>query len=578
MISSDDYLVQWLVDTGLVDQSGVDAATAVAASERQGIGEAFVTAGVISAQAVAIARAGLCECSFVDLTHYDIDINHASLIPRSAAESLGIFTLFVIDGIATVGMIDPLNLQAVDQARAALKAEIEPVLCIPEQLQTLISKAYRLVSTSGTRHRKLDSVPDELVTDDEPIVAAVNQIIASALEDDASDVHVSPTEHEIQLRYRIDGHLQTRQGPPLSAHAALVQRLKVMAKLDLTQTRRPQDGKFRFDHNQQRCDVRLSTIPTVCGENVVMRLLRPHGAILDFEALGIPHEAVTSIHDILAHPHGMLLVTGPTGSGKTSTLYTAVKKLNTPDRNIVTIEDPVEIRMHGVRQVQTMADIGFTFAAALRSILRQDPDVILLGEVRDTETALISTQASLTGHLVLSTLHTNDAAGSIARLKDLGVPPFVINSALLGVMAQRLVRRLCKECAVPHTPDESLLARFGLTDAGEFKRGAGCAACGASGYRGRVGMYELFCLDKRSSELIEHGATTQELAAYLFPQSGPAPGSYGPMWSDGVKKARLGITSLEEIGRAVATVDLDTCTNETATSETAATLPRKEAA
>lgn len=558
MISSDNYLVQWLLDTGVVDQSGVDSATAVAASDRLDIGKAFVAAGVLSDREVAIARAGLCECPFVDLEHYEISINHASLIPRSAAETHGIFTLFVIEGVATVGMVDPLNLKAIDQARASLKAEIEPVLCIPEQVHALIAKAYSLISTTGgTRREQREKIADDLVTGEEPIVAAVNQIIAGALEDDASDVHISPTEHDIQLRYRIDGHLQTRQGPPLSAHPALVQRLKVMAKLDLTQTRRPQDGKFRFDHHNHRCEVRLSTIPTVCGENVVMRLLRPHGAILDFEALGIPAPAVASLHDILAHPHGMLLVTGPTGSGKTSTLYTAVKRLNTPDRNIVTIEDPVEIRMHGVRQVQTMADIGLTFAAALRSILRQDPDVVLLGEVRDAETALISTQASLTGHLVLSTLHTNDAAGSVARLKDLGVPPFVINSALLAVIAQRLVRRLCRECSRQHTPEATLLRRFGLKDGGEFRRGAGCAACSTSGYRGRVGIYELFRMDARAASMIDSGATTQELNAYMFSRSRPPIGSYGPMWLDGVTKARMGITSLEEVGRAIASVDVD---------------------
>ncbi|MCA9294028.1 MAG: type II/IV secretion system protein [Phycisphaerales bacterium] len=558
MISSDDYLVQWLLDTGMVDQAGVDSATAVAASDRLGIGEAFVAAGVLSDRDVAVARAGLCECPFVDLEHYEISINNASLIPRSAAETLGVFTLFVIDGVATVGMTDPLNLKAIDQARASLKAEIEPVLCIPGQLQELIAKAYSLVSTSsGARREPREHISDDLVTGEEPIVAAVNHIIASALEDDASDVHISPTEHEIQLRYRIDGHLQGRQGPPLSAHPAIVQRLKVMAKLDLTQTRRPQDGKFRFEHHNHRCEVRLSTIPTVCGENVVMRLLRPHGAILDFDTLGIPTQAVQSLNDILTHPHGMLLVTGPTGSGKTSTLYTAVKRLNTPDRNVVTIEDPVEIRMHGVRQVQTNADIGLTFAAALRSILRQDPDVVLLGEVRDAETALISTQASLTGHLVLSTLHTNDAAGSIARLKDLGVPPFVINSALLAVIAQRLVRRLCKDCSRPHTPDETLLRRFGLKDGGEFRRGAGCAACGTSGYRGRIGIYELFRMDSQAAAMIDNDATTQELNAYMFSRSNMPKGSYGPMWLDGVTKARMGITSLEEVGHAVASVDVE---------------------
>lgn len=553
MIGSDDLLIRCLVEEGVVGEDAARAAALRARESGRGLEETLIDDGAVNSKQIALARAVLSECPFVDLDRYDIDIQNASLLPRGVAEKHLVFPLFAMDGVITVGMTDSMNLRAIDQLRQILKVELDTVLCEREALGALIRKAYSLVSgrESGepTRARHTDA---ELTTGDEPIVAAVNQILLDAVTQSASDVHISPTERELQIRYRIDGELQDRQGPSMSAHAGVVQRLKVMAGLDLTQTRRPQDGKFRFERGSVQVDVRLSTLPTVCGENVVMRLLRPHSEILDFAELGMPEEVASRIESLIDRPYGMLLVTGPTGSGKTSTLYTAIKKLNTPDRNIITIEDPVEIRMHGVRQVQANAEIGLSFANALRSILRQDPDVVLVGEIRDQETAMIALQAALTGHMVLSTLHTNDAAGAIARLKDLGVPAFVVNSAVLGVIAQRLVRRVCADCAAPAAPDARLLARFGIHAAdGQWLTGKGCARCGGSGFRGRVGVYELLPLEPEICAAIERGVSTKDLAR-IATESGMK-----PMWRDGLDKARQGLTTLEEVSKAVAGAELD---------------------
>jgi len=290
-----------------------------------------------------------------------------------------------------------------------------------------------------------------------PIVDAVNTIIIDAIRLGASDIHLNPDHSVLRIRLRIDGRLQTRQGPSLSMYPKIVQRLKVMGNLDLTQTRRPQDGKFRFTHGSDTFDIRMSLVPTVGGENVVLRLLSGSGRVASLDELGMREEMRNRMQPLINQPYGMFLVTGPTGSGKTTTLYSILSLLNSSERNVITIEDPVEIRMPMIRQIQVNHEIGLTFAGALRSVLRQDPDIILVGEIRDEETAEIALQASLTGHLVLATLHTNDAAGAIARLLDLDQAPYVINAAVIGVLAQRLVRRVCESCSEIDSPDPHLL-------------------------------------------------------------------------------------------------------------------------
>lgn len=551
MRDAGNFLVRSLLAEKMISEIDVQRANESAAAKGIDPVDALVTLGIISSRRIAIERAKICEYPFVDLTHYDVDFHNTRLMPRSVAEKLVVYPLFCFEGVSTVAMLDPLNLQAIDQVRQVLKGEIDPVICDSEQLRALIARAYSLSAANVTSGTAGDEQA-ERTTGEEPIVAAVNQILAGAVDLGASDIHINPDENELLLRYRVDGVLQTLQGPQKSAHASIVQRLKVLAQLDLTQTRRPQDGKFRFHpRSGPPVDVRLSIIPTLHGENVVMRLLRSARSIGAVRDLLMPDAMMRHYEDLIAKPNGMILVTGPTGSGKTTTLFAALSQLNSPTRNIMTIEDPVEIRLPLVRQVQVNAEIGLTFAATLRSILRQDPDIVLVGEIRDNETAKIAAQAALTGHLVLSTLHTNDAIGTIARLRDFEVPAFAITNALLAAIAQRLVRRVCDACAESEVPEPQLMAELGLTNAMAIglRRGCGCVKCGQTGFRGRVGVYEMLRMTSGVQQIVERNGSRTEIAAVA------ASDGFRPMWRDGVDKACRGITALSEAARLRTVVD-----------------------
>jgi type IV pilus assembly protein PilB len=558
----DDFVIASMVEEGLLDAAAAALAQRTATEKRVGVCDVLVERGLVTEKAVAVARAGICEVPYVDITHYQVDLKNTGRLSRATAEALCALPLFVIDGVATVGMADPMDLRGVDQLRAVLKLEIEPVLCEVKALQALIDRVYSMSGGSEAAVQAAEPAVS-LTTGKEPVVAAVNQIITQAVERGASDVHIGPDENRLHLRYRVDGGLQVAQGPPLSLHSGIVQRLKVMANLDLTQTRRPQDGKFRFTattvHGARSVDIRLSLIPTVCGENVVMRLLTNASSIKDFPELGLVPAHVEVMEDLLRQPNGMILVTGPTGSGKTTTLYAALSKLNSPERNVVTIEDPVEIRVPMIRQVQTNAEIGLTFAGALRSILRQDPDVVLVGEIRDEETARIAMQAALTGHLVLSSLHTNDAPGAIPRLLDFHCPTFAIGSALLGVVAQRLARRVCNDCTAKGVPSDAQRKRFNLKGDEQFASGAGCARCVGTGYKGRVGLYEVLRIGPGVQAALEGGDAMKIRRAAIA-------SGMRPMWMDGLDKARLGMTTLDEVARiaAIAAIDEQNATNTTA--------------
>jgi type IV pilus assembly protein PilB len=550
VIGHDDFVLAALIEEGLATREAVDAARKAAAQGDRTPTQILGEQNVVTPRTIALVRAQVAEYPFVDPAQFDVNFANTKLLSRATAESLAAFPLFLLGDIATIGMANPLDLKAVDQLRSILKVDVEPVLVEASALQNLIERAYALTAGSRAGQVRPQAVAAEqsLTTGKEPVVAAVNQIIAQGVDLGASDIHISPDEHDLHLRYRVDGTLQAFKGPQLEMHSGLVQRLKVMADLDLTQTRRPQDGKFRFNHTNRSVDIRLSLIPTVCGENVVMRVLASSAGIRGFAELGFPTSETAYFEDLIEAPYGMILVTGPTGSGKTTTLYTALKRLNTPDRNIMTIEDPVEIRMPLMRQVQVNPEIGMTFAGALRSILRQDPDVVFVGEIRDEETARISVQAALTGHLVLSSLHTNDAAGAIPRLRDLGVPPFAINASVLCVIAQRLVKRVCPECAQPYAPEKSLLDKFNIApnSGARFVHGVGCGRCGNQGHRGRVGIYEVLRLTPGVRKLVEKLAPAAEIRREAIREG------MKEMWVDGLNKATLGITALDEIGRVVA--------------------------
>lgn len=550
MLNATEFIIQTLIEDQKMTHADAEKLRAYITEHEVPFDEGMMRLNLASARDVAIAKSMICEYPFLEIDHFDVDIRNSRRLSKSIAERLRVFPLMVLGDIATVAMEDPLDLQAIDELRQVLRKQIDPVVVDALKLRSLIVRAYTLDSGGG--HETVVIGDDiEVSNEQEPIVAAVNQILYSAAEFGASDIHLNPDEKQLHLRYRIDGVLQPNRGPDKSMHDSMIQRLKVMANLDVTQTRRPQDGKFRFKHKGSAIDVRLSLLPTIHGENAVMRLLSSASTIGEVSDLGMPADVTKSFGEMITKPHGIILVTGPTGSGKTTTLYTALNHINKPERNIMTIEDPVEIRLPLIRQVQAIPEIGLTFASALRSMLRQDPDVILVGEIRDEETAKIAVQAALTGHLVFSTLHTNDSVGAVPRLLEFGVPAFAINNALLGVIAQRLVRRVCEHCAEPEIPDQDLLRSFGIdpNSGASFVKGDGCPKCMSMGYKGRVGVYELFRMTTPIKKLIESSASSTEIADEAMR------GGMRSMLMNGIEKAMLGQTTLEELKKLHATVD-----------------------
>ena len=548
MFETGEYVLRSLIEEGRLSSEDAARAEDAARTSGRSVEEVVVELGFVTSRQLALAKSLICEYPFVDLDAFEPQIDHSRLLQRDFAETHKVFPLFVFGEVATVAMLDPFHLPAIDGLSQALRKEIDPVIADEESLRSLIKRAYSLSGVRGADSavELPEEGADSLVT--EPIVAAVNQILDAAVRAGASDVHLSPDENELHLRFRIDGALESQQGPDRSTHAALVQRLKVMSDLDVTQTRKPQDGKFRYAHDSGPVDVRLSLLPTIHGENVVLRLLRPGREIGTLTDLGMPEGVLRRFEGMVSQPHGMVLVTGPTGSGKTTTLYTALARLNTPDRNVMTIEDPVEIRLPWIRQIQVNPGVGLTFASALRSILRQDPDVVLVGEIRDEETARIAVQASLTGHLVFATLHTNDSVGSLARLRDFEIEPFAVNSALLGTVAQRLVRRVCSACAERYTPTPVELDSLGITprDGDGFLRPVGCGKCRNSGYAGRVGVYEIMEMTSGIQDMLEHGESIRAIRGLTVSEG------MQPLLGHGIELFREGRTSLEELAKLVA--------------------------
>ncbi|MFG0242333.1 MAG: GspE/PulE family protein [Phycisphaerales bacterium JB054] len=547
MTQGNDFVIAAMLEEGLIGREQLEAGTRYAEEHGLTLPEAMVVLGVVSRRQIAICMAEIFECPFVDLDAFEVNIRNTQLLAQTSAERLMAFPLFDLGDIVTVGMADPLDLHAVDQLRRLLKAEVDPVLCDLQALTELIARSYSLTAggmdaDSAEIGRAAGSKAGE-----SPEAAAIGRILEQAAREGASGIHIGPDEHDLHLRFRIDGRLIERPVPSGAHHADLVRRLKTMASLDPAQTRRPQEGKFRFTRDGEPLDVRVSLMPTIHGENIVMRLLSSETSIRGLRELGIAGDTTEQVEAAIARPHGLFLVTGPTGSGKSTTLYAALKRLNTPDRNVMTIEDPVEVRVPMARQLQVSPEIGLTFAGALRSVLRQDPDVVLVGEIRDAETARAACQAALTGHMVLSSLHTDDATDAIERLRGMGCPPFAINASLIGVLAQRLLRSVCASCAKPDEPDPSLLRLFRLEqDRTGLVRGTGCGRCMSTGYRGRIPANELFLMDATMRELIDGDA-----AAATVREAAIGAGMR-PMWRDGLEKARMGFTTLEEVSRALA--------------------------
>jgi general secretion pathway protein E len=433
---------------------------------------------------------------------------------------------------------------------------VAPRLGIPSEIEYALEQLFeaRPGANSGgdadiVAAQYLDDVEQlKELAGEAPVIKLVNQLIHKAAECGASDIHIEPFEGQLKVRYRVDGMLREVDAPPMQSAAAVISRVKIMANLNIAERRLAQDGRFKQRVRGVEYDLRVSTVPTMYGESVVMRLLQRDAVAMDFESLGFNEAQLKTMHDVLATPHGILLVTGPTGSGKSTTLYAALTHLNQPERMIITVEDPVEYNIRGINQMQVKPQIGLTFANALRSIVRQDPDVIMIGEMRDTETAQIAVQSALTGHLVLSTLHTNDAAGSVMRLLDMGVQDYLLTSAVTAIQAQRLVRTLCSECREAYTPIDEVVERWGLDRFAEdgditLYRPVGCEHCGSTGYSGRLAILEILMMSREIRELVLKRCDVGDIARLAAAQG------MVTMRDDGLQKAVAGLTTIEEVLR-----------------------------
>jgi type IV pilus assembly protein PilB len=549
-----------LIDEGLLTEAQLDAALAEQVNSGKPLGRLLIEQGTISETELVRTLARQVGLEFVDLGDWTIDGSVASLVPESLARRYQAIPIGWEDGKLVVAMADPSNVFAVDDIRALAGADVRSVVATASQIIETIEQFFRV---DGEVDELVQAATDEAdedvelsnlseVVEDAPIVKFVNLLVNQAVNDRASDIHVEPTESDLRIRFRIDGVLHEVMRSPRSIQAGVISRLKVMADINIAERRVPQDGRITMKVNGRSIDLRVATLPTVYGEKVVMRILDKGQAVLRLEDLGFLPESLSRFETSYRKPYGTILVTGPTGSGKSTTLYATLNLLNEPHRNIITVEDPVEYRLPGINQVQVHNKAGLTFAGALRSILRADPDIVLVGEIRDKETAIIGIEAALTGHLVLSTLHTNDAASTPMRLVEMGVEPFLVTSALDAVVAQRLARKLCDKCKEPYQPSEAELVQAGwpMEDLSHDEwptlyRAIGCTACGRTGYRGRFGVHEVMLLSEEIERLIIERRSTEDIQKVAIMQG------MINLRDDGLRKVGMGQTSLEEIFRVV---------------------------
>ena len=548
-----------LLDEGIVTEGQLMAALDEQAIRGESLGRVLVEIGMLSEAQLVRALANQVGMEFIELADYPIDRNAVALVPASLCRRYTVLPIALLDGALVLAMADPGNVLAVDDARTLSGLPVRTVVATHDDLATAIDRFCRaddeiddLASAFEETQAEADlSQVGDVVEDDAPIVRFVNLLITQAIQDRASDIHIEPAETDLRVRYRIDGVLHEMQRSPKQIQSGVISRLKIMSDIDIAERRKPQDGRMSVTHNGRKIDLRVATLPTVWGEKVVMRILDNSTASLDLRDLSFLEENYLKYNESYSKPYGMILVTGPTGSGKSTTLYATLNAVSRPEINVITVEDPVEYRLAGINQVQVNPKAGLTFAGALRSILRSDPDVVLLGEIRDHETAQIAIEAALTGHLVLSTLHTNDAPSAVTRLIEMGIEPFLVGSALDCVVAQRLARRLCTKCKEPYTPSEIELiaARFPWNPGEEIPtifRPAGCAACSRTGYKGRMAIHEVM----RVTEDIERHAVAHSSSSDIA-RTAREQGMI-TLRDDGWTKVLLGDTSIEEILRVVA--------------------------
>jgi general secretion pathway protein E len=551
-----------LLQRGLLTTADLDRALLEQRASGERLDQVLIRLGIVDRPSVLDAVGEQLHMPVVDLESLTIDPAVLALLPAKLVYKQKCVPISRHNGTLTVATSDPFELSAADELRLITGCSIELVLADENELHKFIRVHYGVGGDTleslgaGLSDLPADATGDELEQAQEAsVIKLVNDLLIEAVSERATDVHIEPYERELIVRYRIDGVLQRANVPPtISRFAqAIISRLKIMANLNIAEKRRPQDGRISFrariqgSSNVQEFDLRVSVIPMVAGEGVVLRVLSKSAVLMTLDHLGMPPGIRDAWDKLINRPHGILLVTGPTGSGKSTTLYASLNRIVSDEVKVITIEDPVEYNVPGVNQIQVNSQVELSFAAGLRAVLRHDPDVVMIGEIRDKETAETAVQASLTGHLVFSTLHTNDSAGATTRLLDMGVEPFLVSSSVEGIMAQRLVRRVCPQCSQPHVPDPSEVPDSFILNPGETHMlGAGCRNCRQTGYRGRIGVYELLALDDRLREMIMHREPSTVIAA-----DAAARGKLSSLLQDGYTKVRAGATTIAEVLRAV---------------------------
>ncbi|MCA1036407.1 MULTISPECIES: GspE/PulE family protein [Bacillaceae] len=537
-----------LVDSGLISEEQLQQALTEKHKDQR-IGDALLQRGYITEQQLIEVLEFQLGIPHVSLYRYPFDVKLFSMVPKDLAKRNLIIPLKKEGEKLFVAMADPMDFYTIDDLRLSTGFHVEAAIATKDDILRAINKYYDmdegfeelLDASPGTKELQDDKIADE----DSPIVRLVNQILGNAASMKASDVHIDPQETKVAVRYRIDGVLRTERVLPKHMQSVLTARIKIMANLDITEHRVPQDGRIKINLDFHPIDLRISTLPTVYGEKIVMRLLDLGSSLNDMNKLGFNKLNLNRFTSMINKPTGIVLLTGPTGSGKSSTLYAALNQLNSEEVNIITVEDPVEYQLEGINQIQVNSNVGMTFAKGLRAILRQDPNIIMVGEIRDKETVEVAIRASLTGHLVLSTLHTNDSLGSITRLLDMGVEPFLVASSLSGIVAQRLVRRVCRDCEEIQAPTKreiEIFARRGMK-VETIKRGRGCSSCNMTGYKGRIAIHEVLVIDDEMRRVIMNGESFSRLRELAIKNKTIF------LIDDGLLKVKQGITTTEEVLR-----------------------------
>ena len=549
MTSNDEYVVQLLVERGFLTAEQVEAASGSMRAENETVLDVLVSGGTIGEDEVLGTVADQFGLKYCHVNAEAINADIVKEIPADIARKYGVVPVVADEDSITVALSDPMGYDAIDSLRYVLHGrDVEAVISPRSEVQAAMAKLYVSEESADVQTRdEFAGLEDgEASGDDAPVIKLATMLITTAIKMKASDIHLEPMEKEFRVRYRIDGALRKMDSPPKRLQQAIISRIKIMSKMKISEKRIPQDGRIQISVGGKDLDLRVNSVPTNHGESIVMRVLDKSNLSLGLPQLGFLTDDQATFERLIKLPDGVVLVTGPTGSGKTTTLYACLGQINTPDKKLITVEDPVEYQMSGINQVQVNKDVGLDFSAALRSILRQAPNIVMIGEIRDDETADIAMEAALTGHLVFSTLHTNDAPSAVTRLLDIGVKPFLVASALRAAMAQRLVRAICEKCREAYTPTEreiKMLGAFAKTMPEKMFHGAGCDRCGKSGYKGRKGIFEIFKVDDTIQRLIfDHAPAT------LLRQRAREMGMR-TLREDGMLKVANGMTTLAEILR-----------------------------